>query len=288
MGTPALLTGSVLSFFVCQIVIAAQGDRALDAAPIRAVQTKNLSSAQAALSRGASSSAIDEHGIPVIWHAAKSGAVEMVRILLDRGADPNARATRIPGNAMAVATGNGNGKVVELLVARSGKSRQTLMRETIDVLRAEEATINSYLSKTVELKLGAAVMTWNSQKVALDGSHLVLSESTTDGYFNGEVIRSSTVVAVMPLEDLRPDRFVIKVMAGEQSFGIDLVPRHGKISRKHLVVTYPSKDEADKFVLDEDSWLLHFASRSDLLQCSLHLTAYLGNLQLLRELLGPG
>ena len=83
----------------------------------RAAAEGDLAGARELIREGAPLNAFDNIGYTPLHHAAKNEWFEMVRLLLDAGADIDARADeRIAGTAIAVAAEHSSPRMVEFLL----------------------------------------------------------------------------------------------------------------------------------------------------------------------------
>ena len=84
---------------------------------IRAVEAGDLKKAQKLISKGANVNQTDDVGFPALSIVAARGDEKMTRLLLDAGADVNARSATLNNTALARAAQNGNRETVRILLA---------------------------------------------------------------------------------------------------------------------------------------------------------------------------
>jgi hypothetical protein len=84
---------------------------------IRAVEAGDLKKAQNLISKGANANQTDGIGFPALSIAANRGDEKMTKLLLDAGADVNARDATLNDTALARAAQYGNGGTVRILLA---------------------------------------------------------------------------------------------------------------------------------------------------------------------------
>jgi len=84
---------------------------------IRAVEAGDLKKAQKLISKGANVNQTDDVGVPALSIVAARGDEKMTRLLLDAGADVNARSATFNNTALARAAQNGNRETVRILLA---------------------------------------------------------------------------------------------------------------------------------------------------------------------------
>lgn len=85
---------------------------------IHAIQSRNEAAAIAALS-DTSKDARDPYGVPAVVHAANAGMKDLLRAMVDRGADFSATATGTGWNALHAAVEKGQAALVPLLVVEA-------------------------------------------------------------------------------------------------------------------------------------------------------------------------
>lgn len=85
----------------------------------RAASKGNLAGVNAALSAGADINSIDSRGITALYWSANQGHIEVARLLLQKGADPNLRYPII------IASARGYLEIVKLLVAKGADIKAT-------------------------------------------------------------------------------------------------------------------------------------------------------------------
>ena len=98
------------------VLCAARLDATLDASLLDAIHRGNIAAVGKLLSEGANANAKDEEGTPALMQCVVYAETECMKLLLDRGADPNARNA---AGATALIWAAGDAAKVKLLLARN-------------------------------------------------------------------------------------------------------------------------------------------------------------------------
>ena len=90
---------------------------------IQAAKDGSLATVQTLLADGASPNTTDDNGVPVLMWAANNGHSEVVKLLLEKGAEVNAKATikNVEWTALKVARRMGHTDIVQLLEKAGAK-----------------------------------------------------------------------------------------------------------------------------------------------------------------------
>ena len=95
------------------------GDKKKEAPLIQAVQAGDLKKAKKLIANGTNVNQTDDVGFPALSIAAGRGDENMTKLLLDAGANVNARSATLEDTALARAAQNGNSQTVHVLLAAS-------------------------------------------------------------------------------------------------------------------------------------------------------------------------
>ena len=99
------------------VVLAANTALAQDAqALFAAVQDSDLAAVRAALDAGTDVDAVNDYGSTALFFAADRGSAEITRLLLERGADPNAEDTFYGATPLVWAMSNGHADIAVILL----------------------------------------------------------------------------------------------------------------------------------------------------------------------------
>jgi uncharacterized protein len=99
------------------VVDQVSGKREKEPHLVQAVEAGDLKKAQKLISKGANVNQIDDVGFPALSTAAGRGDEKMTKLLVDAGADVNARSATLNDTALASAAQDGNGAIVRILLA---------------------------------------------------------------------------------------------------------------------------------------------------------------------------
>jgi hypothetical protein len=99
------------------VVAQVSSDKRKEPPLIRAVQAGDLKKVQQLIASGANVNQTNDVGFPALSIAAGRGDENMTKLLLDAGADVNARSATLNDTALARAAQNGNGPTVRVLLA---------------------------------------------------------------------------------------------------------------------------------------------------------------------------
>jgi hypothetical protein len=97
------------------------GDKEKESPLVQAVQAGDLKKVQKLIANGANVNQTNHVGFPVLSIAAGRGDENMTKLLLDAGANVNARSATLQDTALARAAQNGNGPTVRVLLAAGAR-----------------------------------------------------------------------------------------------------------------------------------------------------------------------
>lgn len=163
-----------------------------------AAKDGNLSMAQGLLEKGVSPDVRDSDGVPALMWASEGGHIEIVRLLLDRGADVNAKRTKDGTTILMETAEEGHTDVVNLLLDRGAKVNVkrtkdgiTALMEAADKCHADivrllldnDAEVNAKTTDdgTTALMEAADEGCVDTVKLLLDKGAKINAQRTTDG-----------------------------------------------------------------------------------------------------------
>jgi hypothetical protein len=103
------------------VVNQVSGDKRKESPLIQAAQAGDLKEAQQLIVNGADVNQTNDVGFPVLSIAAGRGDEKMTKLLLDAGANVNARSATLDDTALARAAQNGNGPTIRVLLAAGAR-----------------------------------------------------------------------------------------------------------------------------------------------------------------------
>jgi hypothetical protein len=118
--------GSLLVVAVLALSLAGQATDA-DEALLAASRKGDLAAVKAALAKGANLEAKTRHGVTPLYFAARNGHEEVVRFLLDKGADINVADSFYKETALMSAVDEGHASVAKLMVERGCKHAASVL-----------------------------------------------------------------------------------------------------------------------------------------------------------------
>lgn len=121
----------ILSATVCCTSLEEASDRA---SLVLAAKDGNLSMVQSLLEKGVSPNVRDSDGVPALMWAAEGDHIDIVRLLLDEGADVNAKKTKNGTTVLMETAEEGNTEVVKLLLDRGAKVNVKRTKDGITAL----------------------------------------------------------------------------------------------------------------------------------------------------------
>jgi ankyrin repeat protein len=104
---------------------------------LRAVRQGDLAAVRALLDAGVSANTKYRYDRTALSFAADRGHLEVARLLLERGADVDARDTFYQMTPLGAAAGKGHAEIVRLMLARSTKGVADVLRSGVAAKRAE-------------------------------------------------------------------------------------------------------------------------------------------------------
>lgn len=99
---------------------------------IVAARKSNVEAVKELLAKGADPNAKSPYGATPLFFACDRGSLEIVRMLVDRGADVNVQDSFYKSTAVGWAVSKNHVAIVKLLLEKGAKSKQTVMRSAIN------------------------------------------------------------------------------------------------------------------------------------------------------------
>ena len=160
--------------FACLLLLfatSAYAQKADDAALIEAAKNGDLSGVKSALSRGTSSNTKDENGTTVLTWASYNGHEDVVKLLLDKGAEVDAKHSTDGRTAMWFASQEGHAEVVKLLLEKGAEvnTKRTTTGATSLLLASKNGhieVVKLLLEKGAEVNVRTIDGKWTALKVA--------------------------------------------------------------------------------------------------------------------------